>query len=274
MKRVATIILNRNLPEVSDKLYEKLDQNDGQYTDIYIVESGSSKENLSKYATWHADWEEAINNGLRYHRGMNYGLLNLFNEGKYKKYDAFFLLTNDTELEDKPVINELLEILDNHPRVGLLSPCSKKWGERLLFKENDILYFSFIHNNAYFIRREFIDDVREKHEPNYMNFLFDGTNFRGYGSESEIIAKGYINDWASAITNKVFAEENESYLIEQRDLIKTETYEQNLKLYIEEGSRWMHSKYGFKSKWSMHLYVKLFYDQFFVYHPYLIKYKL
>ena len=29
-------------------------------------------------------------------------------------------------------------------------------------------------------RREFIDDVREKYEPNYMNFLFDGTNFRGY----------------------------------------------------------------------------------------------
>ena len=58
-----------------------------------------------------------------------------------------------------------------------------------------------------------------------MNFLFDGDNFRGYLSESEIIAKAYVNDWAAAITNKVFAEENESYLLNKSDLIKTESYE-------------------------------------------------
>ena len=36
MKRVATIILNRNLQEVTDQLYEKLDRNDGDLTDIYV----------------------------------------------------------------------------------------------------------------------------------------------------------------------------------------------------------------------------------------------
>lgn len=274
MKRVATIILNRNLPEVTERLYESLERNNSEWTDIYVVESGSSDENLCKYMTWHASWNSAKEHGLRYQQGMNFGLLNLFNEGKYRQYDAFFLLTNDSEVQDKPIINILLEILDSHERVGLLSPCSKKWGEQLLLKDRDILYFSFIHNNAYFLRREFIDDIRERSEPTFMNFLFDGSNFRGYGSESEIIAKGYINDWASAITNKVYIEENESYLLEQTDLIKTETFEENLKLYVEEGNRWMHSKYGFNSKWNMHLYVKLFYDQFFKYHPHLIKFKL
>ena len=34
--------------------------------------------------------------------------------------------------------------------------------------------------------------------PTFMNFIFDGTNFRGYLSESELIAKGYANDWAAA----------------------------------------------------------------------------
>ncbi len=35
---------------------------------------------------------------------------------------------------------------------------------------------------------------------NYLNFLFDGNNFRGYFSESELIAKAYANNWAASIT--------------------------------------------------------------------------
>ena len=37
MKRIATIILNRNLPEVTDRLYEHLIKFDGDLTDIYVV---------------------------------------------------------------------------------------------------------------------------------------------------------------------------------------------------------------------------------------------
>ena len=107
-----------------------------------------------------------------------------------------------------------------------------------------------------------------------MEFLFDGTNFRGYGIEHELIAKGYINDWASAITSKIMIKENESYLLIKSDLIKTEPYELNLNLYIEEGKKWMKNKYGFNSKWNMNQYVKFFYDQFFVYNPESRKYKI
>ena len=113
MKRVATIILNRNLPEVTERLFESIERNNSEWTDIYVVESGSSDENLSKYMTWHASWDSAKKHGLRYQQGMNFGLLSLFNEGKYKQYDAFFLLTNDSEVQDKPIINILLEILDS-----------------------------------------------------------------------------------------------------------------------------------------------------------------
>ena len=43
MKKVATIILNRNLPEVTDKLCEHIKFYDGELTDIYVVEAGSDK---------------------------------------------------------------------------------------------------------------------------------------------------------------------------------------------------------------------------------------
>ncbi|MBL7047425.1 MAG: hypothetical protein ISR95_07375 [Candidatus Marinimicrobia bacterium] len=274
MSRIATIILNRNLPEPTDRLYEHLSQHDENLTDIFVLEAGSEPANLSKYCTWHAKEPEIIRYGLRYCRGMNYALLNLYQEKRWREYDAFFLLTNDTELNQCETIAPLLSVLDDHKRVGILSPCSKRWGEQLLLKDRSTKYFWFIHNHALLLRREFVESIMETREPNFMNFMFDGTNFRGYLSESELIAKAYANDWAAAITTKVFAEENESYLLEKADLILTEGFEENLRLYTEEGREWLRRKYGFNSRWSMQQYVKLFYDSFFEFHPECNKYRI
>ena len=274
MNRVATIILNRNLPDVTDKLYDHLNKYDHNHTDIFVLEAGSDPNNLSKYCTWYASETDIMKNGLRYNRGMNYALLSLYKENNWKKYDAFFLITNDTELNCKKTIDPLLSIMDQHKNLGIISPCSRKWCEKLLLRKQKTKYFWFIHNNAYLLRRKFIEAVMEVNNPDFMNFIFDGSNFRGYLSESELIGKAYINDWAAAITNEVYAEENETYLLEKSDLIRTEKYDENIKLYLEEGRQWIKSKYGFSSHWSMHQYTKSLYDQFFNLHPELKKYKL
>jgi len=273
-KRIATIILNRNLPDITDKLVDHLNIYDSEETDIFVVEAGSDKENLSKHCTWHANWEDANKNGLRYARGMNFGLSQLWKENKFENYEAFFLITNDTELEKKSSLKKLLNIFDSHKRLGILSPCSKDWGERFLLNKQDTKYFWFIHNNAYLFRKDFIKEICCQDNPNYMNFLFDGTNFRGYGIEHEIIAKGYVNNWASAITKRVWASENESYLLTKSDLIKTETFEKNEKLYIEGGVKWMKQKYGFNSHWAIQQYAKNLDDAFFDLHAEFIEYRL
>jgi hypothetical protein len=268
MNKTATIILNRNLPKETDKLVEHLKKYDNSYTDIFVIEAGSEEKNLSKYFTWYVNSDEVMKNGLRYARGMNYGLLQLWKENKWEKYKSFFLITNDTMLPaGQETIKTLQSLFVNHPRVGLISPCSEKWGERELIGENSTKYFWFIHNNAYFLRREFVEQIINKNDPSYIDFLFDGSNFRGYLSESEVIAKAYANDWAAAITTKVFSEEDESYLLEKSNLIRTESYNENFKLYIDEGLKWAHKKYGFNSRWQMMQYVKLFYDKFFEYYP-------
>ena len=275
MKKVATIILNRNLPEITDKLYSHVQTFDSDITDVYIVEAGSDINNLSSNKTWYANWPEAMEKGLRYARGMNYGLSNLWKEGKFKDYDAFFLLTNDTELYNKPTIKILLSVLESHPKVGILSPCSQRWGEKLLLQgEVKTKYFWFIHNSSYLLRRSFLEEIIDTENPDHMNFLFDGTNFRGYCSESELIAKAYSNYWAAAITSEAFSNENESYLLNHSELIKTENYEQNIMLYVQEGKKWMKRKYGFSSKWSMNSYVKHFYESFFNFHPEYNNYKI
>lgn len=274
MTRVATVILNRNLPEPTDRLVEHLALHDSGETDVYVLEAGSDEGKLSKYCSWHANTEEIKKWGLRYSRGMNFALLKLWEEKKWERYDAFFLLTNDTELSSSPTLGPLLNMLQEHPRVGILSPCSSKWGERLLLHSQPTRYFWFIHNNAFLLRRKFLEDIIEKAEPSYMNFVFDGSNFRGYLSESELIAKAYANDWAAAITSRVFAEENESYLLTRADLIRTETYEKNIGLYLREGEQWLRRKYGFNSRWSMQQYVKSFYDKFFEFHPEFEQYRI
>ena len=275
MKKIATIILNRNLPLVTDSLYDHLNKYDSEYTDIYVVEAGSDYNNLSKYVSWHADWPDAFNNGLRYARGMNYGLSQLYKEKKFESYEAFFLITHDTELSQKPTISPLLNILESHPKIGILSPCSKRWGERLLLEsEQTTKYFWFIHKTGYLLRRSFVENIYNNDEINCMQFLFDGSNFRGYGLESEIIAKAYINDWAAAITSDVFINQEESYLIDSSQLIKTDDYQTSLTSYVEEGRKWMLKKYGFRSRWSMQQYVKLFYDKFFCYYPEYKKYRI
>ncbi len=268
MKKTATIILNRNLPLETNSLVDHLLKFDGVYTDVFVVEAGSDKDKLSKYCTWHVETPEVKNQGLRYLRGMNFGLLKLWKEGHWEKYDSFFLLTNDTKFpKNQKTIISLQELLIKYKKVGIISPCSNRWEEKNLIGINSLKYFWFIHNNAYFFRKEMMDQLINKDNPTYMNFLFDGDNFRGYLSESEIIAKAYANDWAAAITTFVTADEEESHLLNFNKLIKTETYEENLKLYVNEGLKWIKKKYGFNNRWQMMQYSKLFYDKFFEYFP-------
>jgi len=274
MKPVATIVLNRNLPLVTDELCEHLERFDGHLTDIYVIEAGSDKSNLSRYTTWHADWTSAVTDGLRYCRGMNYGLSQLQRDGSLSRYKSILLLANDTELQAGPTIEPMLQVLDEHPRVGILSPCSRTWGEQTLLRIEKTKYFWFIHNVAYMLRREFIESVCNPEGDPLMDFLFDGDNFRGYGSEHELIAKAYANDYAAAITTAAYAEENESHLINGAEAIQTESYERNLQLYVDEGLAWMKRKYGFNSRWTMQQYVKSFYEKFFEFHPELVQFKI
>lgn len=274
MTKVATIILNRNLPDVTNRLYERFKNFDAKETDIFIVESGSSKKNLSKYYTWWANWEESLEHGLRYPRGFNFALSKLQEEKKFKNYDFYFLVCNDAEFEQKPVIKSLTSELTKHPRVGILSPCSHLWGEEILLSKNETKYFWYTQFVSWMVRREYIEDVMALEKPNYMNFLFDGENFRGYEADIELIIKGYANDWATAITTKVLMNENETYLKTRADLMKTDPYDENLKKVLSEGKKWLRKKYGFNSRWTINLYSKFFYDQFFEYYPEFLKYKI
>jgi len=274
MNKTATLVLNRNLPDITNTLYESLQKHNGDLTDLYVIESGSSKDKLSKYCSFWANWEESLAHGLRYPRGFNYGLLQLLESKKYDQYDYFFLVCNDSVFEPKPIVGTLLQEMTTHPRVGILSPCSEKWGERSLLKDQQTKYFWHINHVAWFVRRSYIDSVRQLDNPTHLNFLYDGDNFRGYESDIELIAKGYANDWASAVTSKVRVEENEDLLKTRFEAMKTDDFRTNREKVFQEGNRWLRRKYGFNHRWTMQMYAKFFYDKFFEFYPQLSAFKI
>jgi hypothetical protein len=55
--------------------------------------------------------------------------------------------------------------------------------------------------------------------------------------------------------------------LDKNKSIKTESYDENLQLYVDEGLKWVKKKYGFNSRWQMIQYSQLFYEKFFEYYP-------
>lgn len=271
--RVATIVLNRNMPDVTDRLVERiLSQNNGE-TDVYVVESGSERANLSSYYTWWANWDEAMRDGLRYPRGFNYGLAQLMREGRFGDYDYFFLVCNDVTFNESP-IPVLLDEMDEHPHVGILSPCAENWQERSLIGEQSTAYVWYLNHLAWMVRRRFVEAVMERDRPDHMNLLYDGSNFRGYGADLEVIVKGYINEWASAVTTRTLMREDTELLRRKADLMRSDAYAANRRLVFEEGQSWMRRKYGFTTRVHMQIYATMFYDRFFQLYPHLARYRL
>ena len=273
MKRVAVLILNRNLPEVTDRLVERFQSQDSGEADIFVIESGSSQDRLSRYATWWADWPDAIKDGLRYPRGFNFGLSQLQRYGHFADYEFFFLVCNDIEFED-PLVPVLLAEMDSHPQVGIMSPCATNWAERELIGEDCTRYVSHGNHLAWMVRRSFVEAIMERHRPDHMNFIYDGSNFRGYFADQELIIKAYANNYAKAITTRCMIQEKTELLKTRHDLMRTERYEVNLRQLFEEGKEWMRRKYGFNTRRQMTIFADAFYDHFFVAFPDLRKHRL
>jgi len=270
-KPVAVLILNRNLPDETDRLAEHILKWDGDIVDLYVIESGSDPDRQSRYRSFCADWPEAREQGLRIARGFNFGLVEL---EKIMKYEYYFLVCQDSIFTDAPSVHPLLDEMRRYPRIGILSPCSPDWGEAKLIPQGETRLFWYINHIAWLFRGGFIDCIKNTENPTCIDYLYDGTNFRGYDTDLELIGKAYINDYAAGITNKVIFREDSDLMNRKALQAKTEPFQTHRPRMFEEGLKWMHRKYGFNSRWGMLAYVKVFYNQFFEHYPEYLALKL
>ena len=271
--RIATIILGRNLPETTDALVERFRAQDTGDNDIYVVESGTQQDRLSKYSTSWANWDDALKNGLRFARGFNFGLLDLIRRGVFADYD-YFLLTRNTVEFDGPLASILLDEAVQHPHVGILSPCEEGWAEREYLNGRATAYVWHINHLVWLVSRPYIECLMERHDPSHMNLLYDGSNFRGYGTDTELIIKGYMNEFSTALTTRAIFRENTDLIRDNADLMRTEPYDVNQRLVFAEGEEWMRRKYGFNTRLQMQAYAKMAYDRYFALNPHLDHHRL
>ena len=259
-KPVATLILNRNLPIKSDELGDHLLKWNGDITDVFIIESGSDSDKLSKHRKFWANWPDAIKNGLRITRGFNYGLMEL---ERCNKYQFYFMITNDVMFPPEPTVEILLNEMEQWSKFGIISPTSPIWGESQLMPPLTTKCHWLIPHVAWMFRSKFLDTIKEQNNPTYLNYFYDGENFRGYDADTEIGIKAYLNNYSLAITNKTQIIEDHSLNEKMADFMKIEKQEVHHSLMFKEGLAWMKKKYGFDSKLEMRMWAKQVYEEFF-----------
>lgn len=273
IKDTAILVLNRNLPEHTNRLCNQLASESSEFADIYGIESGSRDDGISDYCSFWARWDDATTNGLRYARGFNYGLSELMKLGRFYDYKYYMLVCNDVDIH-MPMVPVLRELMEAHPKVGILSPIAEDWAERDLMDDRDIGYCWHINHVIWIVRRDFIETIMTYGNADHMNFLYDGTNYRGFFADLELIAKGYANEYATAITTRCSFAEQKQILKDHNREMASDPYEVNKRRVLAEGRQWLRQKYGFNHKEQMEAYCKMFFDRFFMLHPYLEQHKL
>ena len=272
MKKVCTLYLQRNLPNVTNKFGDHFLKWNGDISDFYVIESGSDPDRLSKFTnnTFYASSPEAVKNGLRFCRGFNFGLIEL--EKIKKKYEFIILSFGDAVLFDEPTVDILLNEMYLYPKVGIISPTCPKWGDDVngAFNGRETIAHWLTPHVFWMFRTEYITQViNQNNDPTLINHFYDGTNFRGYDTDTEIILRAYQNDWFYAVTNKTKHLENYELTTNNYEEMKTEKYSEHKKMMWDEGMEWLKRKYGFSGKQGMRNLTYTTYIQFFKKNPHL-----
>jgi len=112
-KKVAIFIVNYNMPERADALFEHLKKHSDWPIDIYMIDNGSNIQKPSQYTNIY------IKKNVQTCRGWLRGLE--FTKEKHKRYFAYmFLITSANFVDDKDPITPMIEFLiDNKDAVGI-----------------------------------------------------------------------------------------------------------------------------------------------------------
>jgi hypothetical protein len=250
MKKSCTLLLQRNLPEVTNEFADNLLKYNSDVTDFYVVESGSDDNNITGHETFHANWEDAKTNGLRTGRGFNFALKSLVE--KNLDYEYIMMATGDTKLPPEPVVETLIEEMERYPKMGIITPVVWNWGARVTRfrnKKETLSYGEQIPHICWMFRKKCIDDLVHNRKPDvYGEYLYDGSNFRCYGADTELMFRAYKLDWFFAITSKTSQMEDYSLTDNNFIKMKTDSHSKHRKLMWEEGKEWIKSKYGCNHK--------------------------
>jgi len=177
--KTLAIILNHNLPEYTDRLFENLNNPGNDHYDLVVMDNGSKPEFTSIHTTIKFEknlyWGGAINEAFR---------IVLEND----IYDSLLFLNNDIEVNGKIIVQELRKELFSGDFV-IVSPCiagdARPWKQMQNWGSKTTRCVNWIDNQAPLIHRKLIEVIRK----------FDDDLYYGWGQEFICYDICYERNW-------------------------------------------------------------------------------
>ena len=168
--KTAAFILNHNLPDYTDMLYESLKPYERTDYDLFVIDNGSSKEGKSKHTS--LELEENVYFGGGFNAAMQYTLEN-------KEYDSMMFLNNDLTVHPYNFVKALREeMLSGYdivsPSFYNVEPDQQcHWRGMRTHHEKEIRRVPFSDFQCPLISRRLLEEVKEIHQSLIMGWGVD-----------------------------------------------------------------------------------------------------
>jgi hypothetical protein len=153
MGKTLAIILNHNLPEFTDPLYEELNAHKTEDYDLEVMDNGSQPEYVSQYTSIRFDknlfWGGALNKAFE---------LVLQNT----QYDSLLYLNNDIEVNGRVFVKSLRHELFKN-KFAIVSPCiagkAAPWAQMQNWGTTGMRVVKWVDNQAPLFHRKLIQAI-------------------------------------------------------------------------------------------------------------------
>ena len=170
MSKTAAFILNHNLPDYTDMLYESLKPYERTDYDLFVIDNGSSKEGKSKHTS--LELEENVYFGGGFNAAMQYTLDN-------KEYDSMMFLNNDLTVHPYNFVKALREemlsgydiVSPSFYNVEAKQQCF--WKTMHSYCDGSIREVPFIDFQCPLISRRLLEEIKEIHQSLIMGWGID-----------------------------------------------------------------------------------------------------
>ena len=240
----AIIVLNRNQPEMTDRLCDHIVRYTKANYKLYVIEAGSDEDKLPAHHTHWINDPWTMKNGLRPAKGFNKGIEIARQDGQW---DAYWCVMNDMNFYEEDTLSLMLADLEKYSEIGLVQPSHmySMWGDRKIdgtkFRASPgrVKLVPYVSHFAFLVKDELLNKIGP---------LYDESNFLSHGGDIEICWRTWQAGLAVAISGNcklwefVGGSSGGGQAPEHRQFI-SEAQEQML--------AWMARKYGFRTKYDM-----------------------
>jgi len=167
MTKTLAIILNHNLPELTDNLYESLVNFQGDDYDLVVMDNGSDGNMRSKYTSIQ------LEKNIFWGGALNIAFQHILDR---PQYDSLLFLNNDLEVNGEIFVRALRHELFKND-FAIVSPCiagkPNPWKQMLNWGCKRTRIVKWIDNQAPLIHRKLIEAIGQ----------FDESLYYGWGQE-------------------------------------------------------------------------------------------